>query len=659
MDKKKPSVYLNDIPLYEAEAIFKKALDSAGVGGMLGKEEIPLDQSACGRILAEPVWAKLSSPHYHAAAMDGFATAAESTEGATLNAPATLEIGKSAWYVDTGDVLPDAADAVIPIEEVEPFDNNEEPAQDARQPAVIRIRAAVAPWSHVRVMGEDMVATQLVLASGQTLRPVDLGAIAASGHDRVVVARKPRVGIIPTGSELVSIGSPVKPGDIIEYNAMVLAAQIDSWGGEAHLFPITADKFEQIKAIVVEAARDCDLILLNAGSSAGSEDYSAKVVEALGELLVHGVAVRPGHPVILGMISKGLERKVVIIGVPGYPVSAVLTGEIFVRPMLAGWLGKQVDEPNMIKATLTRKIVSPAGDDDFVRVTVGRVGERMLAAPLARGAGVISSLVRADGLALLPRGSQGEEAGAQVDVQLYRSPQALEKTIFAVGSHDIILDLMSQYLAQDDRRLTSANVGSLGGLVALQRGEAHIAGSHLLDPVSGEYNLAYIKQYLPEIPVKVVSLVGRQQGLLVRKQNPKNIMTLEDLIRDDVKFINRQRGAGTRVRLDYELDKLGIDATNIQGYNRQVYTHLALAAAIASGRADCGLGIQAAAQPLDLDFVPLFVERYDLIIPVEYFEAPLLAPLLELFTNKKLIADIEAMPGYDTKPFGIIVETTE
>jgi putative molybdopterin biosynthesis protein len=359
------------------------------------------------------------------------------------------------------------------------------------------------------------------------------------------------------------------------------------------------------------------------------------------------------------MISADGDRRVPIIGVPGYPVSATLTGEIFVHPLLARWLGRQVDEPDVIKATLTRKIASPAGDDDFIRVTVGRVGKRMLAAPLARGAGVISSLVRADGLALLPRGSQGEEAGAEVLVQLYRSPQELEQTIFAVGSHDITLDLLSQYLAQDNRRMTSANVGSLGGLVALQRGEAHVAGSHLLDPESGEYNLAYIKQYLPGIPVKVVSLVGRQQGLLVQKQNPKSIKTLEDLIRPDVKFINRQRGAGTRVRLDYQLGKLGIDTINIRGYNREEYTHLALAAAIASGRADCGLGIQAAAQPLDLDFVPLFEERYDLIIPIEFFDSPLLAPLLELFENKNLRADIEAMPGYDTKPFGKIVATVE
>ena len=606
------SVYLHDIPLEDARTKLIEALRGSHLDGLLGVEEIALDQHALGRILSEPVWAKISSPHYHAAAMDGFAVLAETSEGATLSTPRNLKFGAKVWYVDTGDVMPAEADAVIPIEEVEPLNAEEKPAKNPRSPAIIRIRAAVSPWSNVRVMGEDMVTTQLVLPAGHQLRPVDLGAIAASGHAVVKVARKPRVAVIPTGSELVVIGSEVRPGDILEYNSLVLAAQIEGWGGYADRSEIVKDEFDQIKQAVANASLNHDLILLNAGSSAGAEDYSAQVVESLGELLVHGVAVRPGHPVILGMIHQKGGNSVPIIGVPGYPVSAALTGEIFVQPLLAMWLGRQHEEGETITATLTRKIASPAGDDDYVRVTLGRVGERMLAAPLSRGAGVISSLVRADGLALLPRGSQGEEAGAQINVKLYRSLRELERTIFAIGSHDIALDLFSQYLAQANRRLTSANVGSLGGLAALRRGEAHLAGSHLLDPESGEYNLAYLKEYLPDVPVRVMGLVNRQQGLIVQRGNPKGINNIKDLTRNDLTFVNRQRGAGTRVRLDFELDKLGIEINKIQGYNREEYTHLGLAAAVASGRADCGLGLAAAAQALDLDFVPLFEERYDL-----------------------------------------------
>lgn len=649
------SIYLHDIPLPEAQARFEEALSSAGLSGRLGAEEIRLDESALGRVLAEPVWAKISSPHYHASAMDGFAVRSVETAGASQTAPVVLSFGAQAQYVDTGDPLPERFDAVIPIEDVEALEDNGELAPDPRHPATIRIRAAAHPWHHVRAMGEDIVASQLILPAGHVLRPVDLGAVAAAGHGQVTVARKPRVAVLPSGTELVVIGAQLHPGDILEYNSLVLAAQVREWGGEANRYPITPDEVDQLKTQVKEAAQEHDLILLNAGSSAGAEDYSARVVQGLGELLVHGVAVRPGHPVILGMIVAEDGRQVPIIGVPGYPVSAALTGEIFVEPLLARWLGRRPVEPMMVTAELTRKVTSPPGDDDYLRVAVGRVGERLLAAPLGRGAGVISSLVRADGLALLPRGSQGEPAGAKVSVRLYRHPAELERTIFAIGSHDMTLDLLAQFLAQHDRRLASANVGSLGGLVALRRGEAHLAGAHLLDPQSGEYNLRYIKEYLPGVPVKVVGLVARQQGLLVRKGNSKGINSLESLVDPGIMFVNRQRGAGTRVLLDYHLDLLDIPKEQIQGYAREEYTHLGLAAAIASGRADCGLGIAAAAQALDLDFIPLFQERYDLVIPSAHYDSSLCAPLLQVLGSDDLRRAIAELPGYDTQPMGALI----
>jgi putative molybdopterin biosynthesis protein len=649
------SVYLHDIPLPEAQKRLEEALKSAGRWGILGSEEIPLDENALGRVLAEPVWARISSPHYHASAMDGFAVRAEDTVGAMPSTPRVMEYGAQAGYVDTGDPLPEWANAVIPIENVEPLDEAGGLSGEMRRPAAIRIRAAVTPWSHVRPLGEDIVATQLVLPAGQTLRPVDLGAVAACGHERVKVSRKPRVAILPTGTELVAIGQPLKAGDILEYNSLVLAAQVKEWGGEAKRWSITPDVFEQIQERVRQAAEESDLVLLNAGSSAGSEDFSAQVVESLGTLLVHGVAVRPGHPVILGMVKRKDGSQVPVIGIPGYPVSAALTGEIFVARLVAKWLGRQAAEPVRVKAAFTRKVTSPGGDDDYMRVAVGRVGGRLLAAPLSRGAGVITSLVRADGLALLPRGSQGAAAGEEVEVRLYRRPDEIERTIFSIGSHDITLDLMAQFLAEADRRLASANVGSLGGLVALRRGEAHLAGSHLLDPETGEYNLSYIAQYLPDTPVKVITLVGREQGLMVRQGNPKGLRSLEDLRREEVSFTNRQRGAGTRVLLDYHLSRQDIPEVAIRGYEQEEYTHLAVAAAVASGRSDCGMGIAAAAQALELDFVPLFQERYDLVIPVEHYESELLRPLLDLLEDKRFREAAAAMPGYDVSPMGTVV----
>lgn len=654
------SFYLHDVPLSVAQDRFDQALHSAELAHVLGSETLPLDENALGRVLAEPVWARLSSPHYHASAMDGFAVRAHDTDGASLTMPITLQLGEQAQYVDTGDALPAWANAVIMIEQTEPLDENGVLSAETRSPFAIRIRAALPPWKHVRALGEDMVAGELVLPAGHTLRPVDLGAIAGCGHNTISVARRPRVAILPTGSELKPIGTPVAAGDIIEYNALVLAAQVREWGGEPTRFSITPDKRDAIRARVIEAAQDHDLILLNAGSSAGSEDFSAEIIQELGQLLVHGVAVRPGHPVILGLVSRqssavSFQPFVPIIGVPGYPVSAAMTGEIFVKPLLARWLGKAVGTPQTIEATLTRKLASPSGDDDYVRVAVGRVGERVLAAPLQRGAGVISSLVRADGIVVVPRGSQGHPAGAAVRVKLMRDSAEIDRTIFAIGSHDMTLDLLAQFLAQRERRLTSANVGSLGGLVALRRGHAHLAGSHLLDPETGTYNTSYLPRYLPDTAVQLVTLVGRQQGLIVRSSNPRRITALTDLARPDVRFVNRQRGAGTRVLLDYELAKVGVSAEAISGYEQEEYTHLAVAAAIASGRADCGLGIAAAAQALDLDFVPLFEERYDLVISAEYTQSDLLAPLFDVLTDAAFRNTVAQLPGYDVSAMGAIV----
>lgn len=658
------SVYLHDIPLPEATARFEQALADAGLYGSLGVEEISLDENALGRVLGQPVFAKISSPHYHASAMDGFALRSEDTAGAMPTAPVTLVYDQQTVYVDTGDPLPEWANAVVPIENTEALDEQGGVHPNPRRPYAIRIRAALPPWQHVRPLGEDIVATELVLPEGHTLRPVDLGAIAACGHDRVFVQRRPQVAIIPTGSELVPVGSSVAVGDIIEYNSLVLASQVLSWGGCAVRMPITPDEYDRIRGEVLKAAEGHDLILLNAGSSAGSEDFSARVIESLGELLVHGVAIRPGHPVILGMIDRqsppaGGADRVPIIGVPGYPVSAALTGEVFVRPLLERWSGRQVTEPLKVTAALTRKITSPAGDDDYVRVAVGRVGGKMMAAPLSRGAGVISSLVRADGIVVIPRGTQGLPAGEQVKVNLYRSPAELEATIFAIGSHDISLDILAQYLAVKGRRLASANVGSLGGMMALRRGEAHLAGSHLLDPESGQYNLRYVHQYLPGAVIRVIALVGRQQGLLVMPGNPLGLHSLQDVSERGAGYINRQRGAGTRVLFDYQLSQQGISSADIRGYEQEEYTHLGVAAAIRSGRADCGLGIAAAAEALELDFIPLYQERYDLIVPEEHYQSELLRPLWNLLQDLSFRKSVSELPGYDIEPMGTLIALIE
>ena len=629
------NIYLEDIPLDEALARLETATRQTPLPG----ERVTLD-AALGRITAEPVFARISSPHFHAAAMDGYAVRAADTVGATETRPVQLTVPEQAFPLNTGAPLPESCNAVIMIEHTQPVGAE-----------VIEIRAPVAPWQHVRMMGEDMVATELILPANHRLRPPDLGAIAGCGHVDVPVRRRPRVALLPTGSELVPPGDSPPPGTVIEYNSIVLGAQVREAGGAFTRWEPLPDDVQAIQAAIVAATQDHDLVLVLSGSSAGSRDYTARAVRAAGTLLVHGVAVRPGHPVIIGTVHD-----VPVIGVPGYPVSAALTGEIFVLPLLARWLGQQPPRMARLNATLTRKVASPTGDDDFVRVTVGQVGDRTLVTPLARGAGVITSLVRADGLLHIPRFSEGLMPGSEVEVLLYRDPHEIARTVVAVGSHDPMLDLLGQYLAvrHPGYRLASANVGSLGGLIAQKRGEAHLSGTHLLDPETGDYNLPYIRRTLGDQPVHVVTFAHREQGLIVAPDNPLGIASLDDLPR--ASYVNRQRGAGTRVLLDYEMEQRGITPEQVTGYEREEYTHLAVAAAVASGSADCGMGIRNAAIALDLDFVPVTHERYDLVIPAAFVETPMIQHVLGLLADEEFRAAVAAQPGYDVTEMGKVVQ---
>jgi putative molybdopterin biosynthesis protein len=632
------NIYLEDIPMDEAQARLQAALESGDRWSPLQGERVLLD-GALSRVTAEPVWAKISSPHYHASAMDGYAVRAAETLGATETRPVYLHVPEQAFPLNTGAPIPEPYNAVIMIENTQPVGDDQ-----------IEIRAPVTPWQHVRMMGEDMVATELILPANHRLRPYDLGAIAGCGHTDVLARRRPRVAILPTGSELVPPGTAPEPGAVIEYNSIVLGAQVRESGGEFTRWHTLPDDADAIRAAILDAAADHDLVLVLAGSSAGSKDFTARAVRETGTLLVHGVAVRPGHPVIMGMVHD-----TPVIGVPGYPVSAALTGEILIRPLLLRWLGQPVPRYEHITATLTRKVVSPTGDDDFVRVTVGQVGDRTLVTPLSRGAGVITSLVRADGLLHIPRFSDGLNIGSEVEVLLYRSPEDITRTVVVVGSHDPMLDLLGQYLAVrfPGYRLASANVGSLGGLVAQKRGEAHLSGTHLLDPETGEYNIAYIRRTLGDMPVHVVTFAHREQGLIVAPGNPLNIQSLDDLTR--TRYVNRQRGAGTRVLLDYELSQRGIDPAQVDGYEREEYTHLAVAAAVASGSADCGMGIRSASVALNLDFIPVTHERYDLVIPAAFVELPMIQHVLALLADDEFRTAVAAQPGYDVSAMGQVV----
>lgn len=616
------------------EAI-ERLWQALGKGSPLEAETLPLAQ-ALGRVTSEAIWAKISVPLFHAAAMDGYAVVAADTVNATESHAITL---KPEQYspINTGTPLPENYNAVIMIEHVQ------------ESAAGIEITTPVAPWQHVRMMGEDLVATELVLPAHHKLRPVDLGAIAGCGHHQVKVYRQPKVIIIPTGSELVPPHVSPQRGQAIEFNSLILQGQLQEAGAIVSILPIQKDDEAELAASLEQALSiQPDMILILAGSSAGSKDYTASLIEKRGNLLVHGIAVRPGHPVIMGIVDK-----IPVFGVPGYPVSAALTGELFIEPVIATWLGQKstISERPRIKAQLSRKLTSPSGDDDFVRVTIAQLGEKLLASPLARGAGVISSLMRADGLLHIPRFTEGHNSGELVEIILYRNLNEIASGILMMGSHDPMLDLLAQYLATEQgQRLSSVNVGSLGGLVALKRGEAHMAGVHLLNTETGEYNISYVQEYLPDMPLQLVTFAHREQGLIVAKGNPRNIQSLDDL--PQVRFVNRQRGAGTRLLLDYELQKRGMSPSTIEGYQQEEYTHLAVAVAVASGRADCGLGVRRAAIALEVDFIPLAWERYDLIIPKTHEQ--LLENLLQTLRSEAFQQALSSEPGYSTRETGLI-----
>ncbi len=637
----KRNVYLDEAPLDQAVQAFFAALDGRRVVGTLPGEPVPVDVAAMGRITAEPVFARISSPHYHACAMDGAAVKSDSTFAASERRPVTLRLGEDAVMADTGDPLPFGFDAVIMVEDlVETTDDT------------VTIIAPAKPWQHVRSVGEDIVATELVLPENHAIRAIDIGAMLAAGVTQVEVRRRPRVAIIPTGDELVAPGSKLRAGDIVEFNSRIIGGFVSEWGGEPVFCDIVRDEFEAITQAVQQAAAESDIVIVNAGSSAGSEDYTSAVAGRLGEVIVHGVAVKPGKPTILGIV-EGRP----FIGVPGYPVSASLACELFLKPLMARMLAHPVEPLPQVTATATRRIVSTPGVTEFVRVKVGDVGGKLVVTPLPRGAGAIMSLVKADGIVRVPPEIQGIDEGASVQVELLRSLNQIRRTIMAIGSHDLALDILATFLARayPGMSLSSAHVGSMGGLMAMRRGEAHIAGTHLIHEETGEYNVPYVERLLDAENYALVNLVHREQGFIVLPGNPKNIAGFGDLAREGVVLVNRQRGAGTRVLLDMELGRLGIDPYAVKGYSHEEYTHMGVAASVANGAADVGLGIRSAAVALGLDFVPVSMEQYDLLTTREFLESEMMNALLAVIRSDEFKRAVLAMGGYDLSDTGKVV----
>jgi putative molybdopterin biosynthesis protein len=635
------NIYLEKTPLDEALERWMSLCRAEGCAFPLPAETVSTPE-AMGRVTAEPLFARVSSPPFHSSAMDGVAVNSENTFGASEVAPVRLRMGSDIELIDTGEPVPPGYDAVIMVEDLNEV-----------EPDVFEIIKPASPWQHVRPLGEDIVQTELVLPRGHRIRAVDIGALLNAGWTEVPVFRRPVVAIVPTGTELVEDPSELTAGKIMESNSRVLVAFAEEAGAAARRLALIPDDYDLIRDTIEEALDSADVVVVNAGTSAGREDFTRAIMEELGKVAVHGVAMRPGKPVVLG-VARGKP----VVGLPGFPVANYRGAVEFLGPVIARLSGLATRPGPTMTARLARKIFSAPAVDEFVQVKVGRVNDTVVAVPLPRGSGVSMSLVRSDGVIKVPAEREGISRWEEVTVLLRECDVNVDGTILAIGSHDVSLDLLASRIRQEDPTLSlaSANVGSMGGIMAIKQGQAHIAGTHLLDPDTGDFNASYILKQMAPDEVVLVHLGWREQGLMVLPGNPAGITGVADLAREGVRFVNRQKGSGTRLLLDYELGRLGIEPGQVTGYEREMFTHTAVAAAVMGGSADAGLGVLAAAKALKLEFVPVARERYDLLVLSSFTGTRGYEALLEVLKDPGYRSEVEALGGYDLSESGKIID---
>lgn len=619
--------YLSNAPLEEALGVFLNSLGEAGF--RYGTETIPT-RDACGRVTAAPVYAVISSPHYNASAMDGIAVLSADTAGASEHDPVILTPDKYT-VVDTGDMLPEGRDSVIMIEDI----------IDVADGAY-KILSAARPWQNVRRVGEDICMGDMIAPRGTTVTPAICGALLAGGVTKIEVIRKPVFTVIPTGDEIIPPTDDPPDGAIIEFNSSVLRAYLKDFGAEAAVTDIIPDKKPLLSAALDSALRDSDGVIMLAGSSAGRDDYTSEIIADAGEVLIHGIAVRPGKPAVLG-VAQGKP----VVGLPGYPVSAIVITEEIIRPLVDLYYQRAPKKRETAKAVLGRKLVSSLKYREYVRVSLGNTDDRLVAVPLPRGAGVITSFTKAQGILEIPQDCEGLEAGETVEVTLLKSRDEINKSLVITGSHDPIIDIIADLMKKQghDINVVSSHVGSMGAISAIKSGTAHMGAVHLMDTGTGEYNRSYIAKYFPDGGAVLVKGVGRIQGLIVAKGNPLGIRSFADAAKH--RYINRQRGAGTRILCDYLIKENGLSPSDISGYDNEEYTHTAVAAQIKHGNADSGLGIYSAAKMYGLDFIPIKNEEYDFLVCEKYTDSPAVQAFFETLHSDEFRTVINDLGGYE------------
>ncbi len=618
--------YLNNTELNIAKNEYLLHLKNSGF--TFETQEISTVNS-CGRILSEAVYAKICSPHYNASAMDGIAVKSKDTYGASEATPVVLT-SEQYVVVDTGDALPENCDSVVMVEDVIEL-------QDGK----VSLISAVHPWQNVRQVCEDICMGDMIAPSFTEITPSMCGAFLAGGVTKVNVIKKPKVAIIPTGDEIVEPKENPESGEIIEFNSTIFSSMLSQWKAESVVYPIVKDKIELLTSAIEKAKNECNIVLVLAGSSAGRDDYTSSIISSLGTVLFHGIAIKPGKPAVLGNIDN-----VPVIGLPGYPVSAIVIMQEIVKSVVSQYYQLPQGKEKTVKAILGKRVVSSLKYQEYIRVTLGKIGEILVAVPLPRGAGVITSFTKADGILVVEQNCEGIDAGQEVEIRLLKDLSAIENSLIVTGSHDILVDEIRDIIKKSDNsfEISSSHVGSMGAITALKNKQAHAGFIHLLDTENGTYNESYIKKYFPDGGVKLIKGVGRVQGLMVKKGNPLNITKFSDIL--NCRYVNRQLGSGTRLLCDYLINKYSLDKSLIEGYRNEEFTHTAVAALIASGNADCGLGIYSAAKMYDLDFIEICVEEYDLIIDESVYDSEQVGVFIKTLMSNELKDRLQKMGGY-------------
>ena len=632
----KRKAYLNKISLSKAQKVLLDRFKQYS----LDIETIKVEDSH-NRITAQAVFAKSSAPHYYASAMDGIAVIADKTDYASERDPIILKKDKDFVFVDTGDPIPDKFNAVIKIEDVEILDEKS-----------IEIIKSVPVWNNIRSIGESVIKHQMIIPSYTKIDAYDIGAMLEAQVSKVKVLKKPKVSIIPTGSELVSPNTERKKGQITDFNSTMLRLLAAQWGSKVKTNKIVEDDYNKIKKNILESVQNNDITITIAGSSAGREDYTLSILQEIGEVLVHGVDIMPGKPIIIAEVNNKP-----VLGMPGYPLSALLDFNLFFKPLVNQFSKQTYELPESVKVKVKKKIPSSAGLKEFVRVNIANINDQLIATPQKRGSASMHSLINADGILPIPESKEGIFSNEETEVYLLKSKKKISNNLLMIGSHDLSIDVLVDHIKREDLGfdLNIQSVGSLSGLVSLKRGECHLAGAHLLDPKTGEYNKKYIKDFFKSNQeIAVINLVNREQGLMVKKNNPKDIKSIQDLNEKEITFINRQRGSGTRVLFDYLLDKNNIEKNDILGYNTEELTHMGAAVQISEGSADTALGIRAAAEAVGLDFIPIKKEKYDIIVKTDMLKDKRINQIIEIIKSNKFQESVKSLKGYELKNSGKI-----